>query len=177
MAFSQSVQAQGPDVTASLKAMPARVRILRADPFGAFTRAVARERPRRITIVSPWISDCPYRIVTLDALVRYAIGQRAAIVVVTRPPASEAHAEALQMIRSAPRARIHFNSRLHAKLYVCESGPSGGLAVIGSANGTGNSALLDEVAILVRPEPGSPIIRELAGPTVRGLMDNRPKKR
>jgi hypothetical protein len=177
MAFSHSVQSRTADVTSSAADMRARVSILRTDPFGAFARAVARETPRRITIVSPWINDGCDRIVTFAALIRHVVRQRAAIVVVTRAPASEAHQRALDLVQSAPRSRIYFNSRLHAKLYVCECGQDAGLAVVGSANGTGNSAFLDEVAVLVRPERGSNIISELAGPTVRGLMDSRSRKR
>jgi hypothetical protein len=173
MTFSHSVQASSADVTSSLSAMRARVRVLRTDPFGAFVRAVAREDPRRITIVSPWINDDCDRVVTLAALVRHAVRRRAAIVLVTRPPLTDTHAAAVQIIREAPKSRIYFNQRLHAKLYVCESRHGRGLAVVGSANGTGNSAFLDEIAVLLRPERGSNIISELAGPTVRGLIDRR----
>lgn len=177
MSFSHSVQSPTADVTSSAAAMRARVSVLRIDPFGAFARAVARDAPRRITIVSPWISDGCDRIVTLAALVRHAVRRRASIVVVTRHPASETHLRALELISSAPRSSVYFNDRLHAKLYICESGHGGGLAVVGSANGTGNSAFLEEVALLVRPDRGSDIIRELAGPTVRGLMDTRARRR
>ena len=157
--------------------MPSRVGILRVDPFGAFAQAVARETPTRITIVSPWINDEHDRMVKLAALVRHAVRERAAIVLVTRPPVSEAHKRAVRLIESAPRSQVHFNRRLHAKLYVCECRARSGFAVIGSANGTGNSARLDEVAVLIRPVGGSMIISELAGPTVRGLMDSRTRNR
>jgi hypothetical protein len=130
-----------------------------------------------VTIVSPWINDDCVRIVTLAALIRHAARHRAAIVVVTRPPSSETHAAAVKLVQDAPKARVYFNPRLHAKLYVCESRGDRGLAVVGSANGTGNSAFLDEVAILLRPERGSIIITELAGATVRGLINGRVARR
>jgi hypothetical protein len=157
--------------------MRARIDIVRADPFGAFARAVARATPRRITIVSPWLNDGCERIVTLGGLVRHAARHHATIVLVTRPPASEAHARAIELVKSEAKSRVHFNPRLHAKLYVCEFGGQAGLAVVGSANGTGNSAFLDEVAVMIRPERESSVISELAGPTVRGLMDSRSLKR
>lgn len=86
---------------------------------------------------------------------------------------SDPHEHAVELVRAVPKSRVYFNPRLHAKLYICESRRGGGLAVVGSANGTSNSAALDEVAVLLRPERGSSIINELAGPTVRGLIDGR----
>lgn len=130
-----------------------------------------------MTIISPWINDDCVRLITLAALIRHVVRQRATIIVVTRPPLSETHAAAVRLVQDAPKSRVYFNPRLHAKLYVCESGGGRGLAVVGSANGTGNSASLDEVAILLRPEGGSNIITELAGPTVRGLIDGRVARR
>lgn len=173
MAYSHSVQRRTADVTMAIPAMRARVRIIRSDPFGAFAQASARQTPRRLTIVSPWINDDCDRQVTLAALIRHAEVHRAAVVVITRPPASGPHKRALELVRTASRSRIYLNPRLHAKLYVCESAQGGGLAVIGSANGTGSSASLHEIALLIRPDRGSAIISELAGATVRGLMDKR----
>jgi phosphatidylserine/phosphatidylglycerophosphate/cardiolipin synthase-like enzyme len=140
-------------------------------------RAAVRQIPRRLTIVSPWInyeSDCE---LTLSVLIRHAVRNRAAVVVITRPPTSAPHRRAVELVQAAPRSRIYLNPHLHAKLYICESAHGRGFAVVGSANGTISSASLDEVAILLRPEGASSIIRELAGPTVRGLMDKRLPKR
>ncbi len=173
MEFSYSVQSRRRDVTSSLSAMTARIHIVREDPFGAFTRAAAREEPSRVTIVSPWVSDDPRRLVTLHTLVRHAVRHDAAIVLVTRPAASEAHQAAIELVQEAGKSRVYLNPRLHAKLYVCESRRSGGLAVVGSANSTANSVFLDEIAVLLRPARGSNIINQLAGPTVRGLVDGR----
>lgn len=173
MSFTDSVQGRAADVTMLAPAIRARVRIIRSDPFGAFARAAAGQAPRRLTIVSPWINDECDRIVTLAALLRHAERHGAAVVLITRPPTTEPHERAVQLVRSTERSHVYLNPRLHAKLYICESGRGRGIAMVGSANGTGSSAALDEVAVLLRPERGSTIISELAGPTVRGLMASR----
>lgn len=163
----------GPDGTVLNPLSLARVRVVALDPFGAFARAAMRVPPRRLTLVSPWVSADGSRPVTLRRLVEHADAHGSSIVLLTRPPSSEAHAQAVQAVCRARRGHVHFNPRLHAKLYVCESDVGRGLAVVGSANGTTNSSSLDEMAVLLRPERGSNIISELSGPTVRGLMDSR----
>lgn len=151
----------------------ARVRVLGRDPFGQFTQACLRERPRRITIVSPWVTDREVRAASLARLVAHAERHGAMIIMVSRPPVSELHRAAIELVRTASRSRVQLNPRLHGKLYVCETGEHRGVAVIGSANGTENSAFLDEIALMVRPDRGSPLIDELATHGVRALSRTR----
>jgi hypothetical protein len=151
----------------------ARVRVLGRDPFGQFTQACLRERPRRITVVSPWLTDREVGPASLGRLVAHAEKHGAALMTVTRPPMSRRHHDAIELLQTASRSRVQLNPRLHGKLYVCQSGEHRGVAVIGSANGTGNSAFLDEIALMVRPDRGSPLISELATHGVRALSGTR----
>jgi hypothetical protein len=153
------------------------VRLITRDPFGHFTRVCLRERPRRITIVSPWLTDAEVRPSALSRLVAHAERLGAAIVVVSRPPRSELHQNAIDLVKATSRSRVRFNPRLHGKLYVCETGGRRGVAVIGSANGTASSAHLDEIALMVRPDHGSPLIGELASQGVRALSGARRARR
>ncbi len=149
------------------------MRLITRDPFGHFTRVCLRERPRRITIISPWLTDADVRPTTLSRLVVHAERHGAAIVVVSRLPRSEMHQDAIDLVQATSRSRVRFNPRLHGKLYVCETGGGRGFAVIGSANGTDSSAHLDEIALLVRPDRGSRLIAELATKGVRALSGTR----
>lgn len=155
----------------------ARVTVVRSDPFGTFVRAALQLRPRRVILISPWLSEGVGSQAIITTLVEHAVRFDAGLLLVSRPPSSPSHAAVISKVGQAPRSRICLNQRLHAKLYICESSRERGVALIGSANSTLGSLRLDEVALLVRPNRGSRIITELAGPTVRTLMDGRPTGR
>jgi phosphatidylserine/phosphatidylglycerophosphate/cardiolipin synthase-like enzyme len=173
-----SVQSLARQPDAGLVSAPqrARIRVLTRDPFGAFVRATLRERPRRISVVSPWVGDRGLREASLRRLLQHAVERHCGVVLVTRPPVSDGHAAAVELARTAPRGCVYFNSRLHAKLYVCESVDGRGLAVVGSANCTDGSMWLDEFGVLVRPEDGSQIISELGGRVIRSLSRDRARR-
>jgi hypothetical protein len=176
MNSARSVQ-QTPDGGTISPTRRARLTIVRNDPFGTFARAALRRRPRRVVLVSPWLSEHGRRATPLSALLKHCERSASSIVVVTRPPLTRAHANALEMIATVPRSSVHFNAALHAKLYVCDSGAGRGVAVVGSANLSAASASLAEISLMVRPEGRSKIIQELGGPVVRGLMANRSQSR
>lgn len=174
MSSVRSVQAF-PDLSLIGPSGGAQVTVLARDPFGVFLRAAARERVRRLTIVSPWITaECPGCTVTFCDLVRRVGIRGGSFVLITRPPTTSTHAQAVDCVRQAPRGVVHLNRRLHAKLFICEPRDRRGFAVIGSANATARSASLDELAVLLRPTPNSRIITNLAGVAVRGLISSKP---
>lgn len=107
---------------------------------------------------------------TLGRLVERAERHGASVILVTRPPQIDAHEEAIELVLRSSRGVVHLVPGLHAKLYVCEPRLGRGFAVMGSANASDSSIGLAEVALVIRPERGSSIINELAGPTVRGLL-------
>jgi hypothetical protein len=148
----------------------ARVTVVRRDPFGAFARVALSLQPRRIILVSPWLSEGTGAYAPITSLIEHTVRHDAGLVLVSRPPANDSHATIVSKVRQVAHARVYLNPRLHAKLYICESRRGRGVALIGSANSTCGSHRLDEVALLVRPDRGSTIITELAGPTVRALM-------
>jgi hypothetical protein len=155
----------------------ARLRVIVRDPFGAFARSALIECPRRICVVSPWVCDRDIRVASLGRLAEHAAAHGAALVLVTRPPTSDHHQAAIELIRQLPGGRVFLNPRLHGKLYVCESGKGRGVAVVGSANCTDGSAWLDELGLLVRPERGSQIVHELGSRAVWSLMGASRRRR
>jgi hypothetical protein len=135
-------------------------RPIRRDIFSTFVAELRRERPTRIWLVSPWLSrDVGGE--ALDQLVAHAARHDAPVHVVTRRPASEAHAEAIGAVTSLRRSHVSYSPAVHAKLYVCESGGRRGFAVVGSANMTVGADALDEFALLVRPRRDSALVRDL----------------
>lgn len=147
----------------------ARTRLITDDPFGAFARRTLLTQPVRISIASPWISpraDEP----NLEKVIEHAASHRATITLVTRPPTSEAHSKAIEMVQGRAKAHVFFNPTLHGKLYICESKDGRGFAVIGSANCTPNSASLDEIAVMISPTKGSRVISDLSSDGLVALM-------
>lgn len=150
----------------------AHVQILSGDVLEAFVREVERRKvpPRRLTLVTPWISYACGVEGPLARLLRHAETNDSSVVLTTRPSTSDGHAAAIEAVMQRSRGSVLFNPRLHAKLYVCQEGGSGGgFAVIGSANMTSASSGLDEVAVLIRPVGRSRIVSHLAGPTATKL--------
>lgn len=147
----------------------ATVRVVVGDAFGTFVREAELSTPRRITIVSPWISGDSAGHGALGRLLRHIERSSASLFVITREPRSESHARALAAITELPKATVAFNARVHAKLYISEEGNGRGLAVIGSGNATASSTSLDEAGVVIRPFRESGVIRQLALTTVRQL--------
>lgn len=176
MRFAQSVSTRS-DNRPLAAPRDARVQLLTRDPFGAFVAAAVRERLQRITIVSPWISDLNGRERSLGDVIGHAEVHDAAVVLITRPAQSEAHALAVARVETMARGTVYLNPRLHAKLYVCEAARTGGLAVVGSANCTDSSASLDEIGVLLRPANGSRVIQQLGNGAVRLMSGGGPPYR
>ena len=112
----------GPDVSAFGESHRARVRVVTRDPFGTFARIAGRQRSRRLTIVSPWISVGGPRFMTLGRLVARAECHGVSLVMVTRPPQSHAHEEAIELVHQSSRGVVHFVPGLHAKFTCARRG-------------------------------------------------------
>lgn len=158
-----------PDLGNLTAAHSARVAVVLRDPFQVFARAALAREPGRISIVSPWVSDASRRRYSFERLVAHAERHEAGFVLVTRPPMSDAHEAVLERVSRLRRGVIRLNASLHAKLFVCEGRHGNGVALVGSANCTENSASLDEAGLLVRPHAGSQIIEALGQAAVRAL--------
>jgi phosphatidylserine/phosphatidylglycerophosphate/cardiolipin synthase-like enzyme len=152
------------------------VRVLTGDVLDVFVRAALRAADvRRISLVSPWVSDAASR-GALGRLIAHARRSSAGIVLITRPPATAAHRAAIDLVRSYERGRVILDPQLHAKLYLCDVRVGRGVAVIGSANLTESSARLREVALLVRAAQDSRIIRQLSTGTLKTLATPQRRK-
>lgn len=147
----------------SRKSAPRRafVQVVTGDIFGLFAREALQARPRRLTIVSPWVDGELAHTPSLSELLDHAAGMRASVVLATRPLETPAHARAVASVLNYSRGRVFLDPNLHAKLYVCEEADDRGFAVVGSANMTDSSRRLRELAVVVRPQAGSRVLADL----------------
>jgi hypothetical protein len=145
------------------------VQVVTGNIFGLFAREVLQARPKRLTIVSPWVdgelSDAP----SLAELLEHAERCRASLVLVTRPLDTPGHARAVASVLHYGRGRVFLDPNLHAKLYACEVGDGRGFAVVGSANMTESSRRLRELAVVVRPQAKSRVLADLSHQAVATL--------
>ena len=162
-------------------ARSASVRVISGNAFGAFARAVARETPERITLVSPWLDNASAD-GALGRVLRHAARHGAWVRLITRRGDTNAHQEAIEAVRSSARGTVRVNPDVHAKVFVCESVGGRGFAVIGSANLTSGFERLDELGVLIRPVGRSRIVRdillaatEIQGPQDGGQTGTKPK--
>jgi hypothetical protein len=152
-----------PDRSDSRKSAPRRafVQVVTGDIFGLFAREALEARPKRLTIVSPWVDGELSHTPSLTELLDHAERLRASVVLATRPLETPAHARAVASVLSYSRGRVLLEPNLHAKLYVCEEADGRGFAVVGSANMTDSSRRLRELAVVIRPQAGSRVLADL----------------
>jgi hypothetical protein len=131
------------------------------DVLGVFVELVEQLRPRRVEIVSPWVSDGD-ALPRLSRLLTHLERVGASLILTTRPPVSDAEHAFVDRVRAFVRAKVVLQPALHAKVLLCETAEGGGLAVIGSANATRGSLQLAESAVLIRPLRRSKVLREIA---------------
>lgn len=128
----------------------AGVRLVRGDILLALAREIERTRPRRLTLFTPWLSGADVRSTPLRRIIDHARANGTRVLLITRPATSAGHLAAITAVGGLPRSRVILNSRLHAKLFVCEDDRNGGFAMVGSANLTRGATNLDEFAVLVK---------------------------
>ena len=139
----------------------ANVSVIRdPDIFGVFVDQVECLHPRRVEIVSPWVSDGP-DLPRLNRLVAHLERVGGSLTLTSRPPVSDAEHAFVDRVR-AFGAKIVLQPALHAKLLLCETAHGGGVAIIGSANATRGSLQLVESAVMIRPLRRSKVLREIA---------------
>ena len=131
------------------------------DVFGVFVDHVERQRPRRVQIVSPWVSDGS-ALPRLSRLLAHLERVGGSLTLTTRPPVSDAEHAFVDRVRAFARAKVVLQPALHAKVLLCETARGGGVAIIGSANATRSSLQLAESAVMIRPLRRSMVLREIA---------------
>jgi phosphatidylserine/phosphatidylglycerophosphate/cardiolipin synthase-like enzyme len=141
----------------------AHVQVVTGDVLARFAAEIVRTRRRlrRVTIVSPWISDKAGADL-FERVLRRVVRDDATLVLVTRPSSSADHSSAISRVENLKRGRVFLNHRLHAKLYLCEQEGEQGFAIIGSANMSASSSGLQELAVIIRPLARDGIIYSIA---------------
>lgn len=155
----------------SRKSAPRRafVQVVTGDIFGLFAREALQARPKRLTIVSPWIDPSISHAPSLGELLGRAAECNASFVLATRPLETPGQARAIASVLNYKRGRVFLDTNLHAKLYLCEEADGRGFAVIGSANMTDSSQRLRELAVVVRPQAKSRVLADLGHQAVASL--------
>jgi hypothetical protein len=163
--FGNSVHEGGPWGNHGMNVGPCRRAnvsvVLDRDVFGVFVHEVEQLRPRRVEIVSPWVSDGS-ALPRLSRLLAHLERVSGSLTLTTRPPVSEAEHAFVDRVRAFARSRVVLQPALHAKVLLCETVRGGGVAIIGSANATRGSLELAESAVLIRPLRRSNVLREIA---------------
>lgn len=131
------------------------------DVLSVFVDQVEQLRPRRVEIVSPWVSDGS-ALPRLSRLLAHLERVGGSLILTTRPPSTVAEHAFVDRVRAFARARVVLQPALHAKVMLCETARGGGVAIIGSANATRGSLQLAESAVLIRPLRRSKVLREIA---------------
>jgi phosphatidylserine/phosphatidylglycerophosphate/cardiolipin synthase-like enzyme len=142
-----------------------------------FAREALQARPRRLTIVSPWVDSDLAHTPSLSELLDHAERSKASVVLGTRPLETPRHARAVASVLSYGRGRVFLDPCLHAKLYVCEEADGRGFAVVGSANMTDSSRRLRELAVIVRPQARSRVLADLGYQAVATLTESAEEAR
>jgi hypothetical protein len=145
------------------------VQVITGDIFGLFAREALQARPKRLTIVSPWVDSDLANVPSLNELLGHAEQCRASVVLATRPLETPSHARAVASVLNYRRGRVFLDPSLHAKLYLCEEADGRGFAVVGSANMTDSSHRLRELAVVVRPQARSRVLADLGHQAVATL--------
>lgn len=144
------------------------VRVVLGDPLIVFTTAVLKQRPVRMTLISPWLSFDASS--DLGLLIAHARRCDTRVTLVTRPPLLDGAVAAVEAVCALPQSRVILCESLHAKTYVSECGDGSGLAFVGSANLTEGAQRLFESGLLVRSYRGRGVIlRDLGETTVKAI--------
>jgi phosphatidylserine/phosphatidylglycerophosphate/cardiolipin synthase-like enzyme len=163
--FGKSVQQGGTASNPGMTVGPGRrafVSVIRGrDVLGAFIHQVEQLRPRRVEIVSPWVSDGS-ALPRLSRLLAHLERVGGSLTLTTRPPVSDAEHAFVDRVRAFARAKVVLQPALHAKVFLCDDARGGGVAIIGSANATRGSLQLAESAVMIRPLRRSKVLREIA---------------
>ena len=129
---------------------PLWMRVATRRVIDAFLKPLAGSRSwKRLYIISPWISRFDEQTsISFDQLVQRLIQDEATAYVVTRPPEESWHAEAIESLGNSGRVNVALVPELHVKLFTALTA-EGSLAMLGSANFTGQSLTNREIGVLV----------------------------
>jgi phosphatidylserine/phosphatidylglycerophosphate/cardiolipin synthase-like enzyme len=116
------------------------VRLLTTAILSAFARLAHANRGRiyRVWLVSPWISTEDSGKDPLLLLLDALRGTTCDLILFTRPPDSNWHREAVDLLRANARTIVYYCRTLHTKLYILEC-DGFRAAVLGSPNLTGRA--------------------------------------
>jgi len=124
---------------------------------------VYRERAYRLWLVSPWLSSEDDGRDSLLLLTDAIRGRSCPVVLVTRPPASDWHLKAVQLLRVNTNLTAFSCPSLHTKLYIAEC-DGFRVALLGSANLTTRADRVNrEIAVELRTTAEDPRVDAIAG--------------
>lgn len=119
---------------------------------------------RRLYVISPWVSKVDDSRVSVrwSGFIKRLSDDDCTLYLVTRPPAEDWHAEALESLRATGCASIVTVPSLHTKLFCAET-KTGTFALLGSANWTQRSLVNRELGIFISAigSEGTAIVRDL----------------
>jgi mRNA-degrading endonuclease RelE of RelBE toxin-antitoxin system len=130
-----------------------RLQLIRSDVIDAFFSPVLASRsdmpPSELLIVSPWLTPWKSPRSSLETFTRYVAKGRIRTTLITRPPDSQSHRQAVAALAKLPSVAISYVKDLHAKYFVCDGAPLA-YALVASANMTARSFTNLEVGVFLR---------------------------
>jgi hypothetical protein len=104
---------------------------------------------KNIYLVTPWISAIDsLGSMTSDQFIKRIKADRTTVYLVTRPPETDWHEQAIARLGETGRVNVALVPQLHMKLYTASTA-HGSFAMIGSANFTQRSLTNHEIAVLI----------------------------
>jgi hypothetical protein len=104
---------------------------------------------KNIYLVTPWISAIDsVGSMTSDQFIKRIKADRTTVYLVTRPPETDWHEQAIKRLGETGRVNVALVPQLHVKLYTASTA-HGSFAMIGSANFTQQSLTNREIAVLI----------------------------
>jgi HKD family nuclease len=79
-----------------------------------------RHRLRKISFVTPWVTEAPGKNDFLAMIVEASTVSKAKVRILTRPPKESWHRNALAVMNANLKPTVLYNPQLHAKLYILE---------------------------------------------------------
>lgn len=122
-----------------------------------------QDRAFRLWLISPWLSTEDDGQDSLLVLMDALRGRNCSVVLITRPPSTEWHRRALELLRASTKVTVFTCASLHTKLYIAECNGFRA-ALLGSANLTIRGDRVNrEIAIELRSTAEDPRVDHIAG--------------
>ena len=130
------------------------------EPF--LSRLYLESNPRRVFLVSPWITHLKFSTATTSKLLQKLQYHKVNLIAITRnPDLGSKHAEFIRDFQVLPNASVFFVPKLHAKFYIVET-IERRYALLASANMYEWSNQSYEVGIVIEGRgPGESLVDEL----------------